>query len=363
MLILPALGVNITCEEREWFWLDNGKNHCVIKNENLDESEPIVVISTPYGNDEIIEVRFEGGNVTHLSKELFKIFKNVEQLSFVKCDLQAIKQGNFANAGKLAVFTSSENAILELPARAFSGAESLDKIMIEKSLLQKIDDDAFVGLSKLNQLDFEQNNITQISEKVFAPLVNLTHLIMVQNKITALQAGIFKNNQKLKQVDFSGNRINIIDPNLFCLNHNIIVLGFDRNACVDTEFVVGTNVFHVELSKCYDNFFASPEFISKKVSKFQYYRCFLETMEDHQKLIYQHLFEDFQNQKKLNNQEWVQENSMVSQLQTKQNWIIAVLFLVVITMSAYIVFVQFKMSELNGSRGSVTMSDLQQLVR
>lgn len=361
-MILPSiLGLNITCKEREWYI--GSEDSCFIRDEQLEENEPVFSTESAEKLNATTEVTIEGGNITFVPKELFKIFMNLQKVVFEKCELHKIIEGSFTNAANLKIFSCTDNEIEELPARMFLGAESLDNIMIEKSMVTKIDGAAFVGLSQTAYLDLEQNQISDLPVNVFAPLPSLTHLVLVKNKIEVLPSGLFKNNQKLKHVDLSENQINIVDPNLFCVNKNIIVIGFEKNLCADSEYVVGNNIFHVELKKCYENYFESAEFLKNNISKFHHYKCFLETMDDHQMLIYQHLFENFQNVKQITNADWKLENDNISKLETKQNWIIAALFMVVITMSAYILFIQYKISVIIGDRRSVKMSDLRELIQ
>ena len=156
------------------------------------------------------------------------------------------------------------------------------------------------------------------------------------------------------------NQINIIDPNLFCLNKRITLVGFKNNMCADREYIVGSNIFHVEFSLCYDNFFASAEFLSRNVTRFEYYSCYLDNMDDHSKFIYQHLFENLHESG--HKRETDPTFQAIGKLQNRQNLLIAGFCFIILVMSCYIVYMHFNIKRMNGYGYSTKMLDLQELV-
>lgn len=111
-------------------------------------------------------------------------------------------------------------------------------------------------------------------------------------------------------------------------------------------------IFHLELNRCYDNFYASEEFLIKNVTRFEYYTCFMELIDEHAKTIYQHLFGSFHKN----------STEMLNNLSLKQDFIMTALFLVIVILLATNIFMVFKFMVFNGSDGTVKMSDLEELI-
>lgn len=306
------------------------------------------------------DVRFEDGKVEYLPTEIFTIFKNIEKLSFERTGLKTLRSGSFKGSGKLKAFMSVSNQIKNLPNRAFSGAEGLDKIMIQKCLLEVIADDAFEGLSSLTHLDLEDNQLVQINDKVLQPLEDLSTLVLTNNKFVTLNAGIFKYNQKLKNLYLGDNQINYIDPNVFCLNKRITMIGFKGNICADREYIVGNNIFHVELSQCYDNFFASDSFLIRNITRFEHYKCYQDNLDDHSKFIYQHMFDSLHETS--HSDEVDPTYNAISKLQHRQGLLIAGFCFILLVMSCYIVYMHLNIKRMVGYGYSSKMLDLQELV-
>lgn len=352
-----GLAKNASCSLQSWTSEDQ---ICFLVINDLQIYDRLTIWESTYKIQITTDVRFEDGKVENLPTEIFTSFKNIEKLSFERTGLKSLRAGSFKNSGKLKAFMSIGNQLQNLPDRVFTGAEGLDRILIQKNLLEVIADDAFEGLSSLTHLDLEDNRIVQMSDKVFQPLEDLSTLVLTNNKIVTLNAEVFKYNKQLKNLYLGDNQINVIDPNLFCWNKRITMIGFKNNICADREYVVGSNIFHVEFSQCYDNFFSSNSFLSRNKTRFEHYQCYLDNMDDHNKFIYQHLFDSLHDNGHSNEND--PTFNAISKLQHRQSLLIAGFCFIILVMSCYIVYMHFNIRRMIGYGYSSKMLDLQELV-
>ena len=111
-------------------------------------------------------------------------------------------------------------------------------------------------------------------------------------------------------------------------------------------------VFHLELNQCYDNFYASEEFLMKNVTKFEYYTCFMDLIDEHAKTIYLHLFASFHKN----------STEALTNLSHSQDFVLTALFFVIVVLLATNLFMALKFRKMAQDREAVKMSDLEELI-
>ena len=99
----------------------------------------------------------------------------------------------------------SNNKIIKIRARSFSGLQNVHKLNLSRNSLSKLNVDAFWGLTNLTCLDLNSNRIAQLNARLFLHLRELKHLSMSYNILTTLPK--LQGLLNLERLCFSGNQI------------------------------------------------------------------------------------------------------------------------------------------------------------
>lgn len=156
------------------------------------------------------ELRVYNEQVLFLPLNLGKVFKNLKDLSFIKCEL-------FTLDGK---------------SSAFSAMKNLQRLTLSYNKLQKITEDVFKELSGLTSLDLSFNKINYIGNEAFQSIRTLKELKLNDNLLIELTTSICKNLENLKFIFLQNNRLSVIPSDLLTPMKKLEFADFSNNKCI-----------------------------------------------------------------------------------------------------------------------------------
>lgn len=164
--------------------------------------------------DQIRTVIFEESVVTYVPHQLFTKFTKADRVYLNATELESIDNDSFDHAGHLQEIYLNQNKLTVIGARAFSKATKCHILDLSSNKIQHLDDSAFEGLSSVRKLLLNLNRISQVTRYTFAPLIHLNYLDLSNNNIETFEDGIFEHNRGLQTVDLSFNSIKVLSLNL-----------------------------------------------------------------------------------------------------------------------------------------------------
>lgn len=122
-----------------------------------------------------------------------------------------------------------QNAITEVPPKAFVAYKRLNKIDLSKNRITKIASDAFFGLKSLRSLILYGNKIKDLPVGIFHGLSSLQLLLLNANEISCVRKGTFKDLHNLNLLSLYDNRIKSLVNGTFSSLKSIQTLHLARN--------------------------------------------------------------------------------------------------------------------------------------
>ncbi|CAL8084279.1 unnamed protein product [Calicophoron daubneyi] len=176
---------------------------------NQDDKLQGVPTNIPRG---VTKLYIQDGNFpspSYLTRANLTGLEQLEHLSIIYCNLQAIEPRTFLGMNKLRHLDLSRNALIRLDTYTFLGLQLINLYLQEQRSLPgsglQIDKDAFHGLTA-NQINLRGNQISSISYELFSGVNSLDRLILSDNRITTIDEGFAKHfdyNNRL--LDLTGN--------------------------------------------------------------------------------------------------------------------------------------------------------------
>ncbi|KAF6780480.1 hypothetical protein AHF37_00025 [Paragonimus kellicotti] len=146
---------------------------------------------------------------SYLTRANMTGLEQVEYLSIIYCNLQAIESKAFLGMTKLKHLDLSRNALRRLDTYTFFGLQLINLYLQEQHNLTEtglqISEDAFDGLTT-DQINLRGNKISVLRYKTFAKVNNLHRLILSDNRIRQVDDGFSQHfNQLSYLLDLTGN--------------------------------------------------------------------------------------------------------------------------------------------------------------
>lgn len=129
-------------------------------------------------------VEFTFSNLSHIPKQVFRKFPNLEYLS-----LNGVGLKNFyplQNASELKVILANDNLITQLDAETFSDSMELEILSFRKNLIDEINFQAFHNLGNLRELYLSDNKISSLHMNTFGPLISLEIVSLSGNQLQSI---------------------------------------------------------------------------------------------------------------------------------------------------------------------------------
>lgn len=204
-------------------------------------------------SDQIRTVVFQESTLTYVPSQLFAKFTKVDRIYLNATGVESIDDDSFDRAQNLKEMYLNHNNLEELAARTFSKAKSCHILDLSQNKLQYLDDGAFEGLSSVRKLLLDNNRVSTLSQDLFAPLIQLNHLDLSYNQIETFVEGVFEHNRALQTVDLSYNNIKVLSLNLknnplmtklYVYNNVIQAATIQRKVSVSNVLVVRADTNH-----------------------------------------------------------------------------------------------------------------------
>lgn len=122
-----------------------------------------------------------------------------------------------------------QNAITEVPPKAFAACKRMNKIDLSKNQITKIAADAFLGLKSLTSLVLYGNKIKDLPAGIFHGLSSLQLLLLNANEISCIRKDTFKDLHSLNLLSLYDNNIQSLANGTFDSLRSIQTLHLARN--------------------------------------------------------------------------------------------------------------------------------------
>ena len=275
LLILCAAvrGKEVECDQVHydyncWTSENNYFNYCgicVINNQEVSNSDEVLLISNTHENGTVADVefvRFHGGEIAKMSKIIHKTnSKQILQVQLWETKTQVLNEQFFGNAAEnLTQFKSLENN-LSVKDFAFQNCKNLEHLDLSHNKITSIAPNAFRGLQKLIQLnlsanelssmlngwfyelgnlevlDLGANQLEEIPKNSFNSLIRLKELFLFTNRIEIISKNLFKHNEQLQTINLWDNKIKQIQSGSFAHLNQLTELTLGRNECTNQKFI------------------------------------------------------------------------------------------------------------------------------
>jgi len=132
----------------------------------------------------------------------------------------------------------ANNALTELPARAFERFSQLRFLSVSENPLRRIDADAFAGLAELRVLELERTGVTEFADKLFRPLSALEIVLCAHNRLVQLPTSL-AHCGRLQVIDCTDNELTALGDMRALSALHVVCAGHNRLERVD-ETVIPT---------------------------------------------------------------------------------------------------------------------------
>jgi Leucine-rich repeat (LRR) protein len=186
-------------------WTAPNKQYAVISSsDSLKEFLPGVPVN-------IVAIK---GKIPVLYEDSVSDVDNVEQLYFVKNEIEEIRPKAFKNLTVKSLEIVYSN-VTTLEEGVFDNL-TLEELRITHNLIGQIESGAFGDLPKLHSLSLANNKLETLgSDDVFDNLANLQNLDLSSNLISTLPDGVFKKLPNLRVLLLRRNRLGQIRGDMF----------------------------------------------------------------------------------------------------------------------------------------------------
>jgi Leucine-rich repeat (LRR) protein len=144
-------------------------------------------------------------------------------------DLKQIRINDFKNGLKLRNIFFYKTQIQVVPSQVFRLCKNLDQLTLTTSPIQRIAKGAFGNLRKLNSLVLTELPLITFPSNMLANLTALTELIFEGCNLTTLPSDFFVNNQNLTKVLLKDNKLESLSDEIFDPLERLDVLNLENN--------------------------------------------------------------------------------------------------------------------------------------
>lgn len=166
-----------------------------------------------------------------LTANMFSGATSLQTLLIGSNDIANIDPHAFSNLASLHSLDLSDNNLTLLVANNFAGATNLANLYLGQNHINSIDPHALYGLPNLWQLSLWNNSLTLLVADSFAGPNGLVELYLFGNDITSIDPHAFNYLPKLGMLGLSDNSFNTLDPIVFAplVSISVIVLTLTRS--------------------------------------------------------------------------------------------------------------------------------------
>ncbi|CRL03601.1 CLUMA_CG016231, isoform A [Clunio marinus] len=165
---------------------------------------PLTIFQSFVSMREAIIVEVE---VKEIQRETFGGCNNLERINLDRNLIQEISSMTFGGCFSLTEISLSRNAIETIENYAFSGPRALRTLSLSNNLISTLPENAFANLTTLNRITLENNRITQLPENIFSTLTSLNSLNLHYNLLVSLPPRLFAGPRLLFSISISNNRL------------------------------------------------------------------------------------------------------------------------------------------------------------
>jgi len=180
-------------------------------------------------------------NIEYLPVKVAQIFPKIIAYSAYDCLIKEIKYENFEDLNELQLVSLQGGQISHVPKDIFKDLSKLKFLYLNDNQLQYIDEQVFQNLGRLIHLNVSDNQISSITRGTLENLTELKNASFSRNKLQALDDGHFKNNKKLEMIWLDKNKIQVLKPTMFDNMKNLVFIDFSSNMCIDKVYRVDSD--------------------------------------------------------------------------------------------------------------------------
>lgn len=136
----------------------------------------------------------------------------------------------------------------------FSKLNTLETLKMNKNEIKEIHKDAFKDQVKLEAIEMDQNEIKSLPDNVFVNNLNLKTISCQDNKIEKLTLKTFSGCLKVSKIQMQNNWINEIEDNFLQSLSSHLIIDFNGNICIKSNFSFNQTGNENKLKECYHNY-------------------------------------------------------------------------------------------------------------
>jgi hypothetical protein len=131
--------------------------------------------------------------------------------------IQILEKNAFIKRGytALEMLDISNNKISDINPYAFTGLDTMKKLILGHNDLLSLQQNVFEPLMNLKELDLQRNKLSKILPQTMSAMKKLKHLDLRYNKLTDIDEGTFTNLGVLEKLRLTGNIIKAFEPEKF----------------------------------------------------------------------------------------------------------------------------------------------------
>lgn len=181
-------------------------------------------------HSKITSVTFENNlALTKIGTDAFKSLTSIQKILITRNKISKINSKTFDNVKTLKHLDLSHNRISSLEKNAFSNLTELTNLLLNDNRITTLKANTFIGLKNLDSLNLSSTGIKSIKKLAFEDLTSLRELVLDNNRLQSLPDKVLDGLVKLESLDLSKNRISSVGDELFIDLENLIKLDFGDN--------------------------------------------------------------------------------------------------------------------------------------
>ncbi len=172
----------------------------------------------------------ERDSIQRINRRSLQEHVRCHKLSLAGNSITSIANDSFSGIGtSLETLDLQSNLLINITCGMFNGIPELNKLILSKNIISRIEDLSFMQLRYLAELNLEYNYIVRIGQNTFRGLTELSSLQMRSNEITEIAPDSFRRLPSLKELDMSGNNLFKLDSDTFTGLRSIKVIKLSGN--------------------------------------------------------------------------------------------------------------------------------------
>jgi Leucine-rich repeat (LRR) protein len=170
--------------------------------------------------------------IKSIEKGLLNSMLHLKYLSLSRNEIESIETDSFSTepfeSNILELFLS-ENKLTKIQQRTLNGLFKLQKLHLDKNVIEEIEKYSFDNLNDLTELKIESNKIKMIKNEMYFGKTSLEILNLYQNSIENIESIPFNTLRSVKTLHMFSNKIKQIKFGHFIHLHSLEELRLDKN--------------------------------------------------------------------------------------------------------------------------------------